>query len=300
MTVKDVLSSCGKIVMLPCWAGAVVLLADVLLWPTNSQAKEETWSDIWDGLQSSFALPFDEWDIDTSPQNILEDFMDRWDPDVGMSLVKKGSKYAPVVSAGLKFTPLGYWFAETSFYRYLDKDDQSPWNPDFVYRFGYEDWHPYTLSLVYSNYSGNRSYHDIAEKYNNGSYSLSWGFPVPDLLAAPFLIEPDRKINCSLSMSYSPRYTDENGETQRDQSRLKLTSNAPIYGGWYFSVSFISYLNSNQQQSWDPDYTFEFGWRGEYFSVSYSNYSGNRFPWRKDMSHDGGLGEGSISISWNL
>ncbi len=79
MTVKDVLSFCGKIVMLPCWAGAVVLLADVLLWPTNSQAKEETWSDIWDGLQSSFALPFDEWDIDTSPQNILEDFMDRWD-----------------------------------------------------------------------------------------------------------------------------------------------------------------------------------------------------------------------------
>jgi hypothetical protein len=266
--------------------------------PVAAASDEETWNDIWNGLTSSFALPFEEWTEDNQHKTISEHLFSQWDADVGMSVVKGNNGYFPILSAGMKFVPLGYWFAEAAFFRYLDKDEQDSWDPDFVYSFGYEDWHPYTLSLVYSNYAGNHSYTDIAEKYNKGTYTLKWNTPIPALLAKPFLIEPDRTISSSLAALYSPTYTDESGETGQDQWRLKLTFSAPVYGEWYLSFSILHYLDSSQQQPWDPDYTFEFGWRGEMFSVAYKNYSGTRFPWRDDYPHDGGFAEGSLGITW--
>jgi hypothetical protein len=56
----------------------------------------------------------------------------------------------------LKYNPLSYWFMSVTYYHYFDEKLKAPWNPDFSYVFGYDDWHPYTLSLLYSNYGGNR------------------------------------------------------------------------------------------------------------------------------------------------
>jgi hypothetical protein len=56
-----------------------------------------------------------------------------------------------------------------------------------------------------------------------------------------------------------------------------------------------------QQQPWDPDFTYGFGYfdfHSGTFSVQYNNYSGNRFPWRHRGPHTGTFAYGGISISW--
>ena len=261
----------------------------------------ETWDDVWNGLEGSFALPLEQWLEDTQEKGLLEQLTRSWKADAGLTLVKNGkdNSTTPIVNAVFTFKPLGFWFAEASFVHYIKKSERKPWEPDFVYRFGCEDWRPYTLSLVYSNYAGNRSSSDIVEKYDQGTYTLTWNLPLSGELARPFLIETDKTIGCKVSLLHSPRYVDKDGQLQRNQTRLSLSFDTPIYKGWYLSFTLFSYMDKEQQQPWSPDYTFEFGYRNEYVTVAYKNYRGNRFPWRDDLPHDGGFAKGGISISWH-
>jgi hypothetical protein len=65
----------------------------------------------------------------------------------------------------------------TVFY-YPNPAQQQPWNPDFTYGFGYADWHSYTFSVQYNNYSGNRfPWNKPAENTGNfldGIFSVSF------------------------------------------------------------------------------------------------------------------------------
>lgn len=273
--------------------------ACLLLLAGNVEA-EETWDDVWKGLEGSFALPVGEWLEDVQDKGLLEQLADPWKVDAGLTAAKndKGS-YTPIANAAVKFTPLGFWFAEANFFHYLEKSERKQWDPDFVYRFGCEDWRPYALSLVYSNYSGNRSSSDIVEKYDQGTYTLTWNLPLSGELARPFLIETDKTIGCKANILHAPKYVDQDGQLQHDQTRLSLSFDAPIYEGWYLSFNLFYYMDSSQQQPWSPDYTFEFGYRNESFTIAYKNYRGNRFPWHDDMPHDGGFAEGGIGITWH-
>lgn len=263
------------------------------------KVEAETWDDVWNGLEGSFAVPVEQWLNEAQEQGLLEQLTRQWQFNAGLTATKNSDgDYAPQANAVLKFTPLGSWFVETSFFYYLE-NQQKPWDPGFGYRFGCEDWHPYSLSLVYSNYAGNRSVTDIAEKYDQGTYTLTWNLPISGELARPFLIETDKIIGCKLNVFYSPRYSTEDGTLKHDQTSLSLNFDAPIYNGWYLSFSLFHYLDSSQQQPWSPDYTFEFGYRDEYMTIAYKNYRGNRFPWRDDLPHDGGFAEGGIGITWH-
>jgi hypothetical protein len=57
---------------------------------------------------------------------------------------------------------------------------------------------------------------------------------------------------------------------------------------WFGQISFYKYLFSERQQSWNPDFTYSFGyddWHTDTFSMVYSNYTGNRF--RRDPANGG-------------
>ena len=258
---------------------------------------EEELKKIIDGASKSFEFSVEEWLKDTIDSRVNKELSS----DTGFSLAKRNSGgYFPVLNTSIKFTPLGYWFAETMLFYYTEQKEQDAWEPDFVYRFGYEDWRPYAFSLVYSNYTGNRSIHDVSEKYDRGSYSLTWNLPVPDFIAKPFLIEPDREIGCTAGMIYSPRYTIVEEEDGHDKIQGKISFSVPLYSSLHLSLTFFHYLDSGVQQPWDPDYTYELAWRGEYFSIAYKNYGGTRFPWRSDRPHDSGFADGSIGITWHL
>lgn len=266
-----------------------------------AEAGAETINDelrkILDGISKSFDFPLEKRIDNTTDSRVNQELS----CDASFSIAKEnnGDGYFPILNADIKFIPLGYWFAETVLFYYTEQEEQGEWEPDFVYRFGYEDWRPYTFNFVYSNYTRNRSIKDIYKQYDRGSYSLTWNLPVSDFIAKPFLIEPEKEVNSTVGMIYSPRYTTADEKDGHDKIRGTISFSVPLYKNLHLNFNLYYYLNNDSQQPWDPDYTYEITWRGEYFSIAYKNYGGSRFPWRSNLPHDSGFTDGSIGITWH-
>lgn len=214
----------------------------------------------------------------------------------------------PTVRATVKYNPVGAWFAAGTFYYYKDSELQQEWNPDFSYVIGYDDWRPYTFSLVYSNYGGNRFNPDREEgsqvtEIDEGTLSLGWKFPVPKKIAKPFLFSDDAGIGCIVNYHVSPKFFDlESLQRQSWKQAASLGCKYTIKGNWYLNWTAFYYPRSFQQQPWDPDFTYGFGyfdWRPGTISLQYNNFSGNRFPFRERGPDTGRFIDGEITLSWS-
>ena len=214
----------------------------------------------------------------------------------------------PTARATIKYNPIGNWFAAGTFYYYYDDNLQAEWTPDFSYVFGYDDWRPYTFSLIYSNYGGNRFSPDRRNgqevtEFNEGTVQLGWKFPIPKKLARPFMVSERGGIGCIVAYNASPSYFDLASLAQRRwKQSASLGCKYAIIGNWYVNATAFYYPHGGQQQPWDPDFTYGFGyfdWRPGTFSIQYNNYSGNRFPWRSGGDDQGRFMDGEISVSWS-
>jgi hypothetical protein len=277
---------------------------------------------VLDGLLSSFAVPWQDL-LTPRRETFLENLFDGFSGGFGMSQPLDMSKpakgtgvgsqgardgHTPTMTASLKYVPLGNWFASATFYRYLNRTRQASWNPDFSYVFGYDDWRPYTLSLVYANYGGNRISPDWDKgerhtRFREGTWSLGWKFPLPDWLAEPMLIDTEQSINCQVSYNVTPRFFDlKIGKTLTFKQTGGFGCKYPIWGNWYMSAAASWYPNTEDQQPWNPDFTYGFGyfdWHPGSISIQYNNYSGNRWPWRKPAKGTGRFSNGGISVNWS-
>jgi hypothetical protein len=272
-----------------------------------------------DGLLSSFAVPVEELFEKKHPsewRNLLSGLSGAVGTTVPLSRPDfpktnngrlQGTQQAgsPTLDLRLRYQPLSYWFFATSLHRYLDRDDQAPWNPDFTYSFGYDDWHPYTLSLVYGNYGNNRfdpngDDNEQFTRFSQGTWSLAWKFPVPEVVAEPLLIDTSQKINCRISGNLTPSYFDNRLERRRSYKKsASFGCRYPIWKSFFFDWNLYYYPDGRQQQPWDPDFTYGFGyfdWRPGTITVQYSNYAGNRYPWRDHTSSAGQFTDGQITL----
>jgi len=229
------------------------------------------------------------------------------DPDEGLDTQGSRSTRNRTLNLGLSYNPLSYWFASVNFTGYINKELQAQWNPDFTYTFGYNDWHPWTLSLVYANYGGNRlnpdrSAGERVTNFNQGSWTLGWKTPPSEKIQDLFRIHRTSSLGCNVGFSVVPRYLDLASLTEKKfKKTIKAGCRYTVYKNWYFNITTIWYPDKDQQQPWDPDFTWGFGyfnWRPGTFSIQYNNYAANRFPWRKDRDKVTSLKDGSISISW--
>lgn len=224
--------------------------------------------------------------------------------------VGTGTQGAPAVSptlqAEVRVNPVSYWFAGITFYRYLYEDRQQPWNPDFTYTFGYDDWHPNTFSLVYGNYSGNRLNPEPDEthsRFRQGTWSAGYKFRLPEPIDALLKADEKHEIGCNVNASVTPRYSDLRTSSMKKYKRsLSLGCRYMLPNNLYANLTAFYYPDRAQQQPWDPDFTYGFGyfdWRPGTITIQYNNYSGNRYPWRDGESGQGGFRRGSVSISWS-
>ncbi|WP_205729276.1 hypothetical protein [Ferrimonas aestuarii] len=275
---------------------------------------EESWEAIWNGVSSSFAVPYGElfdesqpwyagWSGNLAVHYPLKESVMAADPDNNVGGIEGTN---PSATATLKYTPFGNWFATVTLYHYFDGDLQQPWEPDYTYVFGYSDWRPYTFSLLYSNYGGNRFSPDEREKstyFNRGTWSLGWKFPVPSSLIRPFSIYDDAAMGCQLDYNHTPEYFDlESSEYLKNGKSLSLGCKYTITGNWYVSFALFHYPDSAQKQPWSPDFTYGFGyfdWRPFTFSLQYNNYSGNRYPWNPSVDGTGRFKDGALMLAWS-
>ncbi|VWC47523.1 hypothetical protein BLA23254_07485 [Burkholderia lata] len=206
---------------------------------------------------------------------------------------------------GVRYNPTSYWFATFTVYRYLRPSFQQSWDPDFTYSFGYDDWHPYTFSLIYGNFTGNRfaAGNGIAHsRIEQGGITLAYKFPLPDLLKPIFLMGNGDDLMCSASLTLVPRFTDAQSAVGNNKMNAGFGCRYTLPSGWYATFTAYHYLRPSQQQPWDPDFVYGFGyfdWHSDAISIQYNNYSGNRFPWRTHAPGTGTFRAGSISISWS-
>lgn len=264
-------------------------------------------------MASSFEFPTDELlyrKHDSTVANLLDGLTIT--PAIGLPLTTNtiGGRQSgnltsgsPAVSLTLRYQPAGYWFAQASFIAYLEPARRARWNPDFTYSFGYDDWHPYTFSLIYSNYASNRfspSKGEPVSPIDHGTISLGWKAPMPRSLARMFLIDQSQTINCRIGLNATPRFDRNDGTTGSWKSSANIGCRFPIKGKLFFDLNMFVY--GHGQQPWDPDFTYSFGlfdYRSNRFSIQYANYSGNRFPGHHRAANSGRFVDGGITISWN-
>ncbi len=269
-------------------------------------------AEVWKNLLSSFDITWQE-----PPDSFWEALQKHVNMNLSLGWPLKGyiqdagrdssTVSSPTAQASIKYTDFGYWFARVNFLHYWEDDRQASWDPDFTYSFGYDDWHPYTLSFIYDNYAANNYHPDRSrgEKitpFREGTYHLRWKFLVPEVLSRPFLLEPKKKVPCQIGYNLTPDYSDNQGRKRKNKRTVSLGCSLPIYAGLKLSLTLLHYPDINQQQPWNPDYTYEIQYSDPSlggFSISYKNYAGNRYPWRREYPNNGGFSSGSIHIGWS-
>jgi len=198
------------------------------------------------------------------------------------------------IATSIRYNPVSFWYAGATFVRYVQPARRQPWNPDFTYGFGYNDWHPGTWSVTYDNYGANClrcKGGSPMTRFQEGSFSLGYKAPIT---RGPFALSAGAHV--------SPRYFDLASNNKR---AAKGTATADIrwtvYGRWYVSGHAVYYPIRGQQQPWDPDFTYGFGyfdWRPGKISIEYSNYAANRFAKSTQAGRRGTFQDGSVSVSW--
>jgi len=304
--------------------GRVFATALVAATAVSAQAQEppRLRDQILEGLRSSFAVPWREL-MHKESASEWRNALDGFSGSVAFAYPLKTSalaaqsgsgtegdreSHSAVTTATLIYHPLGSWLASVTAYSYRRPELQAPWNPDFTYVFGYDDWHPYTVSLTYSNYGGNRWHPDAAKgerrtRFREGSWSLGWKFQLTPRVER-FFVNPGGSLGCAANANLTPDYTDlAAGGRRHDKTSLSLGCKYTPYGWWYVNVKANYYPHPAQQQPWDPDFTYGFGyfdWHPGTVSVQYNNYSGNRFPGRARGAGTGRFQDGSLTVSWSF
>lgn len=265
------------------------------------------------GAKSSFAFPTDELLV-RKHESAARELLDGLTVTPGVTIpfnanpigganTGAATSGSSTVTLDLYYRPVGYWFAQIQLSAYLQPSKRAPWNGDFTYSFGYDDYHPYTFSLVYSNYSNNRFSPlpgDPITRFAMGTVSLGWKPRVPDRLARAMLFDDNLAIDCRFGVNVSPEYDQQDGSIGKWKQSANLGCRYPFTRLLFVDVNFFVYAQG--QQPWDPDFTYSFGladYRSGHFSIQYANYSGNRYPGRSRAANTGRFKDGGLFITWN-
>jgi hypothetical protein len=204
----------------------------------------------------------------------------------------------------LRYSPRETLFARITGYVYLNTDRKRPWNPDFTYSFGYDSWRPGTFGLTYDNYGGNRWNPDAdrnerVTRFDEGAITASYKFKMPGALESLFESDGESRWSASVAAHLVPRYPRLDDATRGSWKRsLSVGVRSRFYRRLYVEGRAFVYPTADQQQPWDPDFTYGLGWfdwRPGTLSIQYGNYSGNRWVSR-ERPGTGAFRNGSITM----
>ncbi|OKP30099.1 hypothetical protein BSQ40_06345 [Serratia fonticola] len=214
-------------------------------------------------------------------------------------------KYNQRLLFSLQYTPMSYFFANMT--TRVPLQDTNRYSTDYVYSFGYDDWHPGTFSLVYGNYGENNHFYPADGQrhtyFEQGAWTLAYKFSLPENVEKHLLINQDDSMTCQVGYTYVARYYSVKSSSLEQNKRSLLTSCGYTLKQHYFlRVSGFYYPQKEQQQPFDYDYTYSFGYVSSYqpgaITIQYSNYTGTRYPWRGNANSN--FRQGSINLSWTL
>lgn len=212
------------------------------------------------------------------------------------------------VQAQLRWRPLEDrgWFVQANAFGYLDRSGQRSWDPDFTYAFGHDDGREGHWAFVYANYTGTRWRPDGSrgeQRWNfpQGQWTAAYRFALPEALRPWLLVGDGDAASCQAEGDLVPRYTRLAGGFGSDKLSLGLGCRYTRPGGWFAQATAFAWPDRSQQQPWDPDFSYGFGWAEPGpggWTLQYANYSGNRWPGRERGPGEGAFRSGSVSAAW--
>lgn len=227
-------------------------------------------------------------------------------PRAGVGSSSQGTQLAGSsrLQLTVRYSPGETWFARVTAYAYLEADGKREWNPDFTYSFGYDDWRPGTFALTYDNYGGNRwnpaaGSDQRVTRFDEGTVTASYKIPVPEALETRFESDGELHWSASVSAHVVPRYRQQDQEARGSWKRsLSFGVRNRFLRRLYVEGRAFVYPDADQQQPWDPDFTYGVGWfdwRPGTLSILYGNYSGNRW-WHRSKPGTGAVRNGAITV----
>jgi hypothetical protein len=283
----------------------------------DTSRRDTSWNLVWANMRTSFSLPLE--DIGKKP-GIFVGSVNYWCPL--RAIVPRTNTANPMnpstqglppdnmlAFASVTYFPVGYWFVNFSYFQFINREKILPWHPDFTYSFGYNDWHDYTFSLIYGNFGGNRfspntTTGEQITRFDQGTWSLGFKFPAPKFLRDVAEFDQTSLLQQQLNLNVIPQYfSTQTDQFQQWQTFLSLQTRYNIISHFFGLLTVFYYPSAAQQQPWNPDFTYGFGyadWHSYTFSVQYNNYSGNRFPWNKAAENTGNFLDGIFSVSFNI
>lgn len=193
--------------------------------------------------------------------------------------------------------------ASVTLYRYLVPRLQAPWDPDFVYSLGYAAPWPRGLHASYANYDANRLQPVNGQPVTHVDRGVVTVAFAP-AVSSPFrAIDPTAGVYPRASYEVVPSYLDmRTGDYQRAKHRVGAGVYAHALGGLFVNVALFVYPDPAQQQPWDSDYSYAFGFaRGwpSSVTVQYANYTGTRYPWREAEERTGRFRNGTLQVAYS-
>ena len=215
----------------------------------------------------------------------------------------QAKKINQTLNLSLQYSPYSFWFANIT--SRLPVRDTNRYTADFRYSFGYDDWHANTFSLVYGNYGDNHFWTSGSRRhtyFEQGAFTLAYKFSLPKPVENTLLINKGDSIICQVGYSWVPRYYDLSSDDIRKNKNVMLGGCGYTFKQHFFvRATAFWFPDSSQQQPWNGDYSYSFGYAGYTpgsFSVQYANYAGTRYP-----GHGNGnakFREGTVSLIWFL
>ncbi len=166
---------------------------------------------------------------------------------------------------------------------YLNPEDQQPWDPDFTYALTYKVSE--RINLTYSNYLARFDGPDGGFFDALASGKLRGSFKLPK-----FELPNGKTVACSTGI----------GLPKLVESSVSLSCGASITKKLRVSGTAYAYF-PGEQGTYEPDYSYTASYRiSDQFTVSYSNYSNNRWPWNQNEASGPGLLGGSFSVTYRF
>lgn len=186
------------------------------------------------------------------------------------------SKPRASLGCSTKLTPrLSFRFALVG---YANSSDKAAYDPDFTYAFNYQVSDK--INVGYSNYSAqfDGMYGNLFDGLKDGSLRASYKLPF------------DKKLPCSTSVGLpNPAIKSLNfscGYAVND--RLRVGGTVYLYA-------------PDAQTTYQPDYSYTASYKiADDWSLSYSNYSNNRWAWNRGDAPGPGILGGNLSVTYRF
>lgn len=196
--------------------------------------------------------------------------------------------------------------AEFKTFIYYQDEKQAAFQPDFTYKFGWIDYNPGTFSFFYENGSGNRFNPGDGERVSrieNGRLTFGYAFRIDDPITDAYT-GSDNYVQCETESRWTPRFFDlatlDGGA--KNKIILSLDCKYNFLNGFFIRGEGLFYPIDDQQQPFDPDFTYGFGYntyQRNTLAIEYENFTSNSFPGR-NVADGGDFDDGAWKLIYHM